>query len=122
MTSRSEKFELFQKSVLDHLTKVNNKLDRLCALSVSNQLLQECVGPDGSGRTAEECADIVVESFMAGICLTDELDNRTREFDYQKSEFFIDQEVEDEDEENEEEDDDENTNNSNAPRRPVNAF
>ena len=121
MKSRSEKFELFQKSVLDHLTKVNNKLDRLCALSVSNQLLQECVGPDGSGRTAEECADIVVESFMAGICLTDELDNRTREFDYQKSEFFIDEEVEDEEDEGYEEDD-EGTNNSNAPRRPVNAF
>jgi hypothetical protein len=59
---------------------------------------------------------------MAGICLTDELDTRTREFDYQKSEFFIDQEVEDEDNEDEEEDDDEDTNNSNAPRRPVNAF
>ena len=119
MTSRSRKFELFQKAVVDNLTKLNEKLDKLCALTVSNQLLQECVGPDGSVRSAEECGDIVVESFMAGICLNEDLNIRSKEFDYQKSEFFING-VDEEDEEDEDEGDDPQDFNTN--RCPVNAF
>jgi hypothetical protein len=121
MTSRSRKFELFQKAVVENLTKLNEKLDKLCALTVSNQLLQECVGPDGSVRSAEECGDIVVESFMAGICLNEDLNTRSKEFDYQKSEFFIN--GVDEDEEDEEDGDEgDDPQDFNANRCPVNAF
>lgn len=98
MTSRSQKFEAFQKSILEQLITTNAKLDKVCALLVSNQLLQECISPDGTVRTAEECAEVVTESFCAGMCLSEELNSHSKEFDYQKSEFFVD----DEDEDNEE--------------------
>ena len=120
MKSRSEKFESFQKSVLAHLTEVTDKLDKLCALAVSNQLLQECVGPDGSSRSAEECGEVVVESYMAGMCMSEELESHTKDFQYHKSEFFLD----DEDDVDTEEDGDDCAGNSGytPPRLPVNAF
>ena len=95
MTSRSQKFEAFQKSILDQLTITNAKLDKICSLLVSNQLLQECVSPEGEARTAVECAEIVTESFCAGMCLSEELNTHSKEFEYQKSEFFVDEEDED---------------------------
>jgi len=109
MTSKSQKFEAFQKSVLDHLISTNAKLDKISALLVSNQLLEECVSPDGTVRTAEECAEVVTESFCAGMCLSEELNSRSREFEYQRSEFFMDEdeeEIEDDTEEDYEDDDD----------------
>jgi hypothetical protein len=121
MKSRAEKFEAFQKSVLDHLTRLNDKLDKLCALSVSNQLLQECVGPDGTPRSAEECGEVVVESYMAGMCMSEELEAHTKDFRYQKSEFFLDDDEEDDDDGDEDEEGPDNTN-FNPPRLPVNAF
>ena len=109
MKSKSQKFEDFQRNVLENLAKTNEKLDKICAILISNQLLQECISPEGQARSAEQCAEIVNESFCAGMCLSEELNTRTREFDYQKSEFF----VEDEDEFEEDEDDDE------PPSRPL---
>ena len=94
MTSKSQKFETFQKSILEQLIANNAKLDKICALLVSNQLLEECISPDGTVRTAEECADVVTESFCAGMCLSEELNIRSKEFEYQKSEFFVDDEDE----------------------------
>lgn len=94
MTSKSQKFETFQKSILEQLIATNAKLDKVCALLVSNQLLEECVSPEGTIRTAEECADIVTESFCAGMCLSEELNTHSKEFEYQKSEFFVDEEDE----------------------------
>ena len=109
MTSKSQKFEAFQKSVLDHLAATNAKLDKISALLVSNQLLEECVSPDGTVRTAEECAEVVTESFCAGMCLSEDLNSRSKEFEYQKSEFFVDddeeEEIEDSDDEDEDDDD-----------------
>jgi hypothetical protein len=96
MTSRSQKFEVFQKSILEQLIQTNIKLDKVCALLVSNQLLQECISPEGEIRTAQDCAEIVSESFCAGMCLNEELSDRSKEFDYQKSEFFIDDDNNDE--------------------------
>lgn len=106
MTSRSQKFEAFQKSILDQLTITNAKLDKICSLLVSNQLLQECVSPEGEARTAVECAEIVTESFCAGMCLSEDLNSRSKEFEYQKSEFFVDEDEDEEDEDDIEEDDD----------------
>jgi hypothetical protein len=106
MTSKSQKFEFFQKSILEQLTQTNAKLDKICALLVSNQLLQECVSPEGTVRSASECAEIVSESFCAGMCLGEELNTRSKEFEYQKSEFFLDDDEEDDEEEEEDEDDD----------------
>jgi hypothetical protein len=106
MTSKSQKFESFQKSILEQLTQTNAKLDKICALLVSNQLLQECVSPEGTVRSASECAEIVSESFCAGMCLGEELNIRSKEFEYQKSEFFLDEDEEDEEEEEDDEGDD----------------
>lgn len=108
--SRTAKFEKFQKDVVQLLNKNNELLEKINALLISNQLLQECVSPEGEVRSPTECAEIVNESFMAGMCLAEELNNRTQEFKYKKSEFFIDNEEEedevDEDEDEEDDDDD----------------
>lgn len=116
MTSKSQKFEAFQKSILEQLITTNAKLDKICALLVSNQLLEECVSPDGTVRTAEECAEVVTESFCAGMCLSEELNSRSKEFEYQKSEFFVDEDEEESDEVYEEDyDDDDDV----PPRHPA---
>jgi len=108
MTSRAQRFDNFQRNVLEQLISTNAKLDKLCALMVSNQLLQECISPEGQPRSAEDCAEIVTDSFCAGMCLSEELKNHSKEFEYQKSEFFIDDdEPEDAGDIEEEEDDDE---------------
>ena len=120
MTSKSQKFENFQRSVLDHLTATNAKLDKICALLVSNQLLQECVSPEGEARSAVDCAEIVTESFCAGMCLNEDLNSRSKEFEYQKSEFFIDDEDEEDDEHDIEEDDDDGD--YNPPQHPSLTF
>jgi hypothetical protein len=104
MTSQSSKLEKFQRAVCDRLDRTNEKLDRVIALLVSAQLLEECVSPEGEIRDAQQCAEIVVESYSAGLCLTEELTSRTRDIEYQKSEFFVD---DDEDEEEEDDDSDE---------------
>ena len=41
-------------------------------------------------RTAAAADRLVADSFSAGRCLLSELDQRNRDFEYQKSEFFID--------------------------------
>jgi hypothetical protein len=115
MTSfRQQKFDKFQRDVLEKLTETNKLLEKVCAIMVSDQLLQECVSPSGEARTAEECAEIVNESFCAGMCLSEELDSHAQNFSYQKSEFFIDTEDNDieatsdaEGDDSDEEDDDE---------------
>ena len=73
MSSKSQKFEAFQKSILEQLIATNARLDKICALLVSNQLLQECVSPEGEARSANECAELVTDSFCAGMCLSEEL-------------------------------------------------
>jgi hypothetical protein len=112
MKSKSQKFEDFQRSVVEQLQAVNEKLDKVCALLVSTQLLQECVSPEGQPRAAEECADIVNESYCAGMCLSEELNARSKEFDYQKSEFFIESDEDEDYTEDMEEDDDNDEPNS----------
>lgn len=120
MSSRSHKFEAFQKSILDQLMISNAKLDKICALLVSNQLLQECVSPEGEARSAVDCAEIVTESFCAGMCLSEDLNSRSKEFEYQKSEFFVDSDEEEEIEEDSEEDDDDDD--YSPPRHPSLTF
>jgi hypothetical protein len=120
MTSRSHKFEAFQKSILEQQIETNAKLDKICALLVSNQLLQECVSPEGEARSAVDCAEIVTESFCAGMCLSEDLNSRSKEFEYQKSEFFVDSDEEEEIEEDSEEDDDDDD--YSPPRHPSLTF
>ena len=71
--------------------ETNRKLDSIASLLVSNQLLQECIDHAGQARSADEIAELVADSFSAGRCLVSELDQRNRDFEYQKSEFFIDE-------------------------------
>jgi hypothetical protein len=88
-------------SALDQLIALqkeqNLKLDKLTALLTSDQLLNECVDHQGNPREPEDCADIVIEGFSAALCLMSELDQRNRDYQYQKQEFFIDDEEDDDD-------------------------
>lgn len=108
--SKSRNLAAFQQAMLQMMTETNEKLDKICALLVSNQLLQECVSPEGKVRTAEECADIVNESYCAGMCLSDELTDHRKKFDYQKSEFFLDEDEDELQEDSDEEDEDSDDN------------
>ena len=105
-STRAKKFEKFQKDVIDLLVKNNELLEKLNALLISNQLLEECVSPEGEVRTPSECAEIVSESYMAGLCLSEDLKARAKEFEYTKSEFFIEQDGSEDDESEDNEDDD----------------
>jgi hypothetical protein len=89
MTSSSDRFAEFQKQLSELLTETNSKLDKLISLTISQQLLNECISPEGEVRTAEQCAEIVNESYFAGMCLGEEIKDRTKQFEYQKSEFFL---------------------------------
>ena len=91
----------------------NAKLDKLSALLISQQLLTECIDHHGNALDAETCAEIVGESFSAGLYLLNELEQRTRNYQYQQQEFFID-------DDNHEEDDDDDT--SSGPNALVNSF
>lgn len=106
MTSQSSKLEKFQRAVCDRLDKTNEKLDRVIALLVSAQLLEECVSPEGEIRDAQQCAEIVVESYSAGLCLSDELTSRTKDIEYQRSEFFVEGNEDEEDEDDDSDEDD----------------
>jgi hypothetical protein len=80
-------------------TEQNSKLDKITALLVGQQLLTECVDYQGQARSPEECAEITIEGFSAALCLMGEIDQRNRDYQYQKQEFFIDDEDDDEEEE-----------------------
>jgi len=101
------RLEEFQKQIVEQLAATNAKLDKIAALLLSNQLLEECISPDGEIRTAEECADIVRESFCAGLCLSQELNSNQKDFQYQVSEFYLDSDEDEEDEDEEDEYEDE---------------
>jgi len=60
-------------------TQQSAKLDKIAALLLSNQLL-----------TDDTAAEIVSESFSAGLCLLGELEQRNKQYLYQMQEFFID--------------------------------
>jgi len=77
----------------------NRQLDKITALLIGQQLLTECVDYQGNARTPEDCAEITIEGFSAALCLMGELDQRNREYQYQKSEFFLTDDDEDEDDE-----------------------
>lgn len=99
------KIEKLNRELLEKLTETNRALDRIAALLVSNQLLQECVSPEGEVRSAEDCAEIVTESYGAGLCLQEQMKSTQKEFAYQVDEFYIStDENEDEDEDGDGED------------------
>ncbi len=85
------RLQLLLSQWIEAQQETNKKLDTIASLLVSHQLLQECVDHAGQPRTADEIAESVADSFSAGRCLVSELDQRNREFEYQKSEFFIDE-------------------------------
>jgi len=108
------RIEKLHREILEKLDSTNRALDRIAALLVSNQLLQECVSPEGEARTAEDCAEIVVESFRAGLCLHENMLGDQQSFKYQVSEFYVDGEDE-EDEDFEDDQDDDSTPASSIP-------
>lgn len=70
-------------------TQQSAKLDKIAALLLSNQLLTECIDHNGKPRDADTAAEIVSESFSAGLCLLGELEQRNKQYLYQMQEFFI---------------------------------
>jgi len=95
------KVEKLHRELLEKLTETNRALDRIAALLVSNQLLQECVSPEGEVRSAEDCAEIVTESYGAGLCLQEQMKSTQKDFAYQVDEFYISESSEDDEEEEE---------------------
>lgn len=92
------KFEKQHRELLDKLTETNNALDRIASLLVSTQLLTECVSPDGEARDAETCAEIVTDSYNAGMCLHQQMKSDQKDFQYQVNEFYIGGDDEDDEE------------------------
>jgi len=86
----ASKLEGLLQKLLETQVQQNAKLDKLAALILSQQLLTECIDHHGHPRDAETCAEIVSESFSAGLCLLGELEQRNKQYLYQMSEFFID--------------------------------
>jgi hypothetical protein len=80
----------------------NRQLDKITALIVGQQLLTECVDYQGNARSPEDCAEITVEGFSAALCLMSELDQRNRDYQYQKSEFFLNDDEDDDDDDEDE--------------------
>lgn len=99
MKSKADRFLRYQEQILNQLDHMSKTLEKMCALMVSDQILQESVSPEGEARSANECATIVKESFSAALCLSENLEEDLKAFDYSKSEFFVDEE-DDSDEEN----------------------
>ena len=88
------RLQLLLTQYIEEQQKTNKALEKIAALLISNQLLQECVDHRGDSREADVVAEIVVNSFSAGLCLLNELEQRNKEFDYQKSEFFVEERTE----------------------------
>lgn len=85
------RLQLLLTQYIEEQQKTNKALEQIAALLISNQLLQECVDHVGKPREADVVAELVADSFSAGLCLLNELEQRNKEYDYQKSEFFIDE-------------------------------
>lgn len=95
------KLETLLNQLIELQIAQNTKLDKIAGLLTSEQLLTECIDHQGNTRDGETCAQIVIEAFSAALCLNGDLDQRTREYQYQKQEFFI---GDDEEEGNDEDD------------------
>ena len=85
------RLQLLLTQYIEEQQKTNKALEKIAALLISSQLLQECVGHDGKAREADIVAEMVADSFSAGLCLLNELEQRNKEYDYQKSEFFLEE-------------------------------
>ena len=96
------KVEKLHRELLEKLTETNRALDRIASLLVSTQLLQECVSPEGEARDAETCAEIVIDSYNAGMCLHEQMIGAQKDFKYQVDEFYIGSKEGDDDEDEEE--------------------
>mgnify|MGYP003136143086 FL=1 len=84
------RLQLLLTQYIEEQQKTNKALEKIAALLISHQLLQECIDHAGQPREADVVAELVADSFSAGLCLLNELEQRNKEFDYQKSEFFVD--------------------------------
>ena len=92
--SKIDKLIKMQEALVENTFKINQQLSKICAMLVSDQILQETVSPEGDVRSPEQCATIVKESFNAGLCLSKDLDSDCRHFEYSVSEFFLNDEEE----------------------------
>jgi hypothetical protein len=90
MTTKIDRLIKLQENLLETANAINIKLEKVCAMLVSDQILQETISPEGEVRSALQCAEIVKESFNAGLCMSKDLDGDHKHFQYSVSEFFVD--------------------------------
>ena len=102
MSEKFNKLNQLLHTLIDLQKETNIRLDKISGLLTSDQLLTECIGPDGEPRSAESCADIVSEAFSAGLALQSDFDQRNRDYQYAREEFFIGGDDDEDDDENEE--------------------
>lgn len=95
MTTKIDRLIKLQENLLETANAINIKLEKICAMLVSDQILQETISPEGEIRSALQCGEIVKESFKAGLCLSKDLDGDHKNFQYSVSEFFVDKEEDD---------------------------
>jgi hypothetical protein len=91
MSTRFDQLLKKQQQIIELLTATNSKLDKICAAIISSQLLQETVSPDGDVRSADECANIVKDAFTAGLCLSHNMNEDQRSFEYSVREFYLEE-------------------------------
>lgn len=104
MGSRIDQLFKLQRQQIELTTELIKRIEKLIAVQLSTQLLTECIAPDGSTRTADQVAELVTESFCGALCISNELEGHQKTFDYQVSEFFIEDEDEEEDGDDDEDD------------------
>ena len=85
----NNRLQLLLTQYVDQQKQTNVLLEKIAALLVSNQLLNECVDHTGHARETEQIMEVVANSFSAGLALLADLEQRNRDFDYQRSEFFV---------------------------------
>lgn len=89
MSDKFDKLFKKQQQIVELLSETNGKLEKVCALLVSNQILQESVSAEGEVRSPEECGVLVKNAFNAGLCLSLDLEEDRKLFEYSVSEFYV---------------------------------
>lgn len=91
--SKIDTLLLRQQQLLEAIKETNTKLEKLCAVVLSNVILQEGVDPTGRVRGAEECGIVVSDAFAAALCLSAEFSRDQKAFDYSLREFYVEEDA-----------------------------
>ena len=85
----NNRLQLLLTECTDEQKKTNKLLEKIAALLVAQQILQESIDHRGEPRDQETITELISESFSAGLCLLSHLEQRNKQFEYQQQEFFV---------------------------------